>query len=116
MVHKDIELVDKDYFRIPLVKPSRKIKFKGISFKNILSRWNEFRLERLKNGIYISFSKANWKTEHLQMGLSPQAFVKLSLGNNVKTICRERFCSISNKFLRHLCFILFSILFFSHRE
>ena len=48
MVHKDIELVDKDYFRIPLVKPSRKIKFKGISFKNILSRWNEFRLERLK--------------------------------------------------------------------
>ena len=74
------------------------------------------RLERLKNGIYISFSKANWKTEHLQMGLSPQAFVKLSLGNNVKTICRERLCSISNKFLRHLCFILFSILFFSHRE
>jgi len=74
------------------------------------------RLERLKNGIYISFSKANWKTEHLQMGLSPQAFVKLSLGNNVKTICRERFCSISNKFLRHLCYILFSILFFSHRE
>ena len=48
MVHKDIELVDNDYFRIPLVKPSRKIKFKGISFKNILSRWNEFRLERLK--------------------------------------------------------------------
>ena len=48
MVRDDIELVDKKYFRIPLVKPSRKIKFKSISFKNILSRWNAFRLERLK--------------------------------------------------------------------
>lgn len=49
MVRDDIELVDKKYFRIPLVKPSKKIKFKSISFKNILSRWNKFRLERLKN-------------------------------------------------------------------
>lgn len=49
MVRDDIELVDKKYFRIPLVKPSRKIKFKSISFKNILSRWNAFRLERLKS-------------------------------------------------------------------
>ena len=48
MVREDIELVDKEYFRIPIIRPSRKIKFKGISFKNILSRWNEFRLERLK--------------------------------------------------------------------
>lgn len=48
MVRSDIELLDGDYFRIPLFRPSRKIKFKGISFKNILSRWNNFRLERLK--------------------------------------------------------------------
>lgn len=43
-----IELLEKDYYRIPLIKPSRKIKFKGISFKNILSRWNKFRLDSLK--------------------------------------------------------------------
>ena len=51
MVRSDIELLDRDYFRIPLVKPSRKIKFKGISFKNILSRWNSFRLDQLKKKI-----------------------------------------------------------------
>ena len=49
MVREDIELVDKEYFRIPLIRPSRKIKFKGISFKNILSRWNNFRINILKN-------------------------------------------------------------------
>ncbi|MBQ3511854.1 MAG: hypothetical protein IJA30_06155 [Bacilli bacterium] len=48
MVREDIELVDKEYFRIPIIRPSRKIKFKGISFKNILSRWNKFRINNLK--------------------------------------------------------------------
>ena len=51
MVRSDIELLDRDYFRIPLIRPSRKIKFKGISFKNILSRWNAFRLSQLKKKI-----------------------------------------------------------------
>lgn len=51
MVRSDIEMLDRDYFRIPLVRPSRKIKFKGISFKNILSRWNSFRLSQLKKKI-----------------------------------------------------------------
>ena len=51
MVRSDIELLDRDYFRIPLIKPSRKIKFKGISFKNILSRWNSFRANQLKKKI-----------------------------------------------------------------
>ena len=53
MVRSDIELLDRDYFRIPLVKPSRKIKFKGISFKNILSRWNSFRLGQLWNSFRL---------------------------------------------------------------
>lgn len=48
MVREDIELVDKEYFRIPLIRPSRKIKFKSLSFKNILSRWNKFRINSLK--------------------------------------------------------------------
>ena len=48
MVREDIELLDKEYFRIPLVRPSRKIKFKRLSFKNILSRWNKFRINNLK--------------------------------------------------------------------
>ena len=51
MVRSDIEMLDRDYFRIPLVRPSRKIKFKGISFKNILSRWNSFRANQLKKKI-----------------------------------------------------------------
>lgn len=51
MVRSDIELLDRDYFRIPLIKPSRKIKFKSISFKNILSRWNSFRASQLKKKI-----------------------------------------------------------------
>ena len=51
MVRSDIEMLDRDYFRIPLVRPSRKIKFKGISFKNILLRWNSFRLNQLKKKI-----------------------------------------------------------------
>lgn len=48
MVRQDIDFIDNEYFRIPLVRPSRKIKFKNISFTNIYSLWNKFRIKRLK--------------------------------------------------------------------
>lgn len=48
MVNENIELIDREYVRIPLGKPSKKIKFKSISHKNISSRWNNFRLKRLE--------------------------------------------------------------------
>lgn len=49
MVHDNIELIDNEYFRIPIYRPSKKIKFKKISFENIFNRWNNFRLNRLKS-------------------------------------------------------------------
>ena len=48
MGNENIELVDRDYVRIPLGKPSKKIKFKSISHKNISFRWKNFRLKHLE--------------------------------------------------------------------
>ena len=50
MAKENIQLVDRPYgyIRVPL---SRKIKFKKISFKNISSYWNTFRLNNLKTKV-----------------------------------------------------------------